>query len=69
MKKQLEEYVGCVVRLNKAAFQKVKEQADRSGKFVENYFLVASVSQQMRKLVCYGWNLRLTVSMSDVVPV
>jgi len=67
MKEQLEKYVGCVVRLNKAAFQKVKEQAGRSGEFVDNYFLVASVSKQMRKLVCYGWNMRLTVALSDVV--
>lgn len=67
MKKQLGKYVGCVVRLNKAAFQKIKEQADRSGEFVDNYFLVASVSKQMRQLVCYGWNMRLTVSLSDVV--
>lgn len=66
MKKQLEKYVGCVVRLNQAAFQKIKEQADSSGEFVENYFLVASISKGMRKLVCYGWNMRLTVSLSDV---
>lgn len=66
MKKQIEKYVGCVVRLNKAAFQKIKEQADKSGEFVENYFLVASVSRQMRALVCYGWNMRLTVPLSDV---
>jgi hypothetical protein len=66
MKKQLEKYVGCVVRLNKATFQKIKEQAERSGQFVENYFLVASISKEMRKLVCYGGNLRLTVSLSDV---
>jgi len=66
MKKQLEKYVGRVVRLNKATFEKIKEQADRSGEFLENYFLVASVSHQMRKLVCYGWNKRITVSLSDV---
>ena len=66
MKKQLEKYVGRVVRLNKATFEKIKEQADRSGEFLGNYFLVASVSHQMRKLVCYGWNKRITVSLSDV---
>lgn len=66
MKKQLEKYVGRVVRLNKVTFEKIKEQADRSGEFLENYFLVASVSHQMRKLVCYGWNKRITVSLSDV---
>lgn len=64
---KIEKYVGCVVRLNKAAFDKIKEKADQSGAFVENYFLVASVSKQMRKLVCYGWNMRLTVPLSDVV--
>ncbi|MBP5986930.1 MAG: hypothetical protein KA538_07065 [Azonexus sp.] len=67
MKSQLEKYVGCMVCLNKAAFEKLKEQAERSGEFVENYFLVASVSRQMRKLVCYGGNLRLIVPFSDVV--
>jgi len=66
MKRKLEKYVGRVVRLNKAAFEKIKEQADRSGEFLENYFLVASVSKQMRKLVCYGSNLRITVSLADV---
>lgn len=67
MKNQLEKYVGCIVRLNKTAFEKIREQAERSGEFVENYFLVASVSRQMRKLVCYGGNLRLIVPLSDVV--
>jgi len=67
MKKQIEQYVGCIVRLNKAAFEKIKERADRSGEFVENHFLVASVSKQMRKLVCYGGNMRLTVAISDVI--
>ncbi|MDP3538862.1 MAG: hypothetical protein Q8S26_09175 [Azonexus sp.] len=66
MKRKLEKYVGRVVRLNKAAFEKIKEQAGRSGEFLENYFLVASVSKQMRKLVCYGSNLRITVSLADV---
>lgn len=66
MQNKIEKYVGCIVRLNKSAFDRIKEKADQSGAFVENYFLVASASKQMRKLVCYGWNLRLTVSLSDV---
>jgi len=66
MKKHLKNYVGRIVRLNKDAFQKIKEQAARSGEVVENYFLVASFSRQMRKLICYGGNMRIAVSLSDV---
>lgn len=67
MKKHLEKYVGRLVRLNKATFQKIAERASRSGEAVENFFVVAVANKKLHKLVCYGANTRVTVSLSEVV--
>lgn len=67
MNRQLQHYVGRIVRLNKATFQKIAEKAARSGEAVENFFVVATANQKMRKLVCYGANTRVSVSLADVV--
>lgn len=64
---KLDRYVGRIVRLNKQAFQKIAQRAKRQGKALENCFLVAAVSREMRKLICYGADLRIAVSVSDVV--
>ena len=66
MKSELSKYVGRMVRLNKAAFQRIAERAARSGQIVENCFLVASISYELSQLVCYGANMRIAVSLSDV---
>lgn len=63
--KNLEMYVGRIVRLKQQAFQEICRRAQCAN--LENCFIVATVSRQMRKLVCYGANLRITVGVADVV--
>jgi hypothetical protein len=62
----LEKYVGRIVRLNQQAFEKIRAQAKHQGQALENYFVVARVSSGVRKLICYGANLRITVDVADV---
>lgn len=64
--KQLDRYVGRIVRLNQRAFRELAKRAKEQGKFLENCFLVAGVSREMRKLICYGANLRLIVGVSEI---
>jgi len=64
---RLEKYVGRIVRLNQRAFQEIVRRARNQGAVLENCFLVGGVSREMRKLVCYGANLRIMVCASDVV--
>lgn len=60
-------YVGRIVRLNKDVFQPVVQRAQRRGVELENRFIVASISSdEMRKLICYGADVRVTVSTSEV---
>lgn len=64
---KLERYVGRIVRLNQHAFQEIAKRAKNQGAALENCFLVAGVSREMRKLICYGANLRIMVGAADVV--
>lgn len=64
---KLENYVGRVVRLKQSAFAQIARRARRHEKVLENCFLVAGVSSEMRKLICYGANLRVMVGASEVV--
>jgi hypothetical protein len=66
MKKQLQQYVGRIVRLNKHAYQGIKAKAIRRGHALENCFLVAGVSLGVQ-LICYGANSRIVVDIADVV--
>lgn len=66
MKQQLDKYIGRIVRLNQKTFQEIVKQAKRQGDTLENCFLVAGVSRKMRKLICYGANLRIAVGVSEV---
>lgn len=63
--KNLERYVGRIVRLNQQAFAEICRRAN--GAVLENRFIVAAVSREMRKLICYGANLRIAVGAADVV--
>lgn len=63
----LEKYVGRVVRLKQQLFLDIASRAKHQGKVLENCFLVSAVSQEMRKLICYGANLRITVDADDIV--
>ena len=65
--KKLEKYVGHIVRLNKKVFQEIARRAARHGEALENRFLVATVSREMHKLICYGANMRVAVSAADVI--
>lgn len=64
---KLDRYVGRIVRLNQRAFQEILGQAKRKGQALENCFLVAGISHEMRKLICYGADLRIMVGASDVM--
>lgn len=63
--KNLEMYVGRIVRLKQQAYQEIARRAH--GANLENCFIVAAVSREMRKLICYGSNLRIAVGAADVV--
>ena len=67
MKKGLKTLVGRYVRLKTTAFSQVARRARRSG--FENLFVVAAIAQGMNKLICYGGDLRIAVSPSDLVMV
>jgi len=64
--KTLNKYIGRIVRLNQATFREVARQARGQENTLENCFLVAEASREMRKLICYGGNLRITVGASEV---
>ncbi len=67
MPKHLDKYVGRMVRLDQRVFSDVSKRARSRGAALENYFLVAEVSRHMRRLICYGSDLRILVGPSDVV--
>ena len=67
MKRNPDQYVGRMVRLNQQAFQEISGRSRHQGMAFENRFLVSEVSRQMRKLVCYGARLRILVAPADVV--
>jgi hypothetical protein len=48
-------------------FQEIKKQAMRKGIALENSFIVSEVNRSVHKLICYGANFRIVVSVSDVV--
>lgn len=63
----LEKYVGHLVRLNQDVFQRIIALARQQGITPDNRFLVATVNRRLRKLICYGANFCITVSVSEVV--
>ena len=67
MKKGLSKLVGRYVRLKTSAFSQIAQGAQRCA--IENLFVVAAIAQGMNKLICYGGNLRIAVSPSDLVMV
>jgi len=64
---KLERYVGRIVRLKTQAFQDAARRSKRNKEPLENCFLVAAVSREMHKLICYGASLRISVGAADVV--
>ena len=65
--KALEKYVGRYVRLNKKTFEELPRRRGQKEVEFENHFLVATISREMCKLVCYGANTRVAVGVGDVV--
>jgi hypothetical protein len=63
---KLQHYVGRLVRLRPAIFDRLASEARRRGAAVENSFIVASVRAACNKLVCCGADRCLLVSPSDV---
>ena len=47
-------------------FEKLVMPAGKPGA-LENLFVIAAITHGMNKLVCYGSNIRVVVSLSDVV--
>lgn len=64
--KKLQHYVGQLVRLRPAIFDRLASEARRRGAAVENSFIVASARTACNKLVCCGADRCLLVSPSDV---
>lgn len=65
--KVLERYVGRCVRLKESAIELLpKRRRHDHGEF-DNCFLVASISREMKTLICYGANMRIAVGAADVV--
>lgn len=60
-------YVGHIVSLKQQAFQPIIDSARRRGVTPENRFLVATANHRLRKLVCYGADVRVMVRVSEVV--
>ena len=67
MKRELQRYVGRIVRLNQQVYDELKGRAIRHGHALENCFLVAEVRQRVRQLICYGASYRVVVNAADVV--
>lgn len=65
--KNLRRYIGRLVRIHPGQFGKLLDRARRRGQFLENRFLIGAVTGKGRKLVCYGFNLRLEVAAGDIV--
>lgn len=67
MTKHMNNYIGRLVRLDKNTFGKIAQRARARGITLENAFLVAQVSRQMRKLICYGACFKIAVNPANVV--
>ena len=66
VEKKLKTLIGRNVRLKYRTFKKLVDSAKESGA-PENLFVVAAVTSGVNRLVCYGSNIRVVVSLSDVV--
>lgn len=64
--KNLDKYVGRIVRLNEQALLSIKG-IHRRGAALENCFIVAAVSHEMCQLICYGANIRVSVGAAEVL--
>ena len=65
--KVLEKYVGRCVRLRASAIALLPKRRQHADCEFDNCFLVASISREMKKLICYGANMRISVGADDVI--
>lgn len=61
----LESYVGRIVRLKQQALRAAVKRGRPRPLPLENCFVVAAVSRELRQLICYGADRR--VAVGDVV--
>ena len=66
MEKKLKALIGRNVRLKYRTFERLVGSAKESVA-LENLFVVSAIASGMNKLVRYGSNIRVVVSLSDVV--
>lgn len=59
--------VGRMVRLKTQVFERVTRRSRAPDDALENSFLVAAIDTDMRRLVCYGADCRVSVSPDDVM--
>lgn len=64
--KNLKRLVGKLVRI-RTRFAILMASARRRGMALENLFLIGAVSAGGRKLICYGFHLRLEIAPHDIV--
>lgn len=64
---KLEKYVGRIVRLKQAAYQRIATRRKHVSEEHENCFLVAAIDRGMSRLICYGANHRIDVCPSEIV--
>lgn len=60
--------IGRYVRLKSAVFKKLAKRSGRAA-VLENLFVVAAIAQGVNKVICYGGDMRVTVSPADIVTV
>lgn len=65
--KNLKRYLGKLVRIHPARFHTLLASARQRGQVLDNCFLIGALSSNGRRLVCYGFNLRLEVAPDDIV--
>ena len=63
---KLQHYVGRLVRLRPAIFERLASAARRRGEAIDNSFIVASARIACNKLVCCGADRCLLVRPSDI---
>ena len=63
----LESYVGRIVRLKQQAQHNIARRGRPRPLPLENCFVVAAVSRELRQLICYGADRRVAVNVGEVI--
>ena len=65
--KNLQRYIGRIIRVTPARFALLAEAARRKGHAIENCFVVAAASVRQGWLVCYGSDTCVRLRPADVI--